>query len=149
MWVKQHWNVKVFNAGKNIEISWPFPPLFILSALQGCQKIGDFHQGTGVLLRLADLSTMWSAGICQIDRSLANWISQQYLLMRLTDFWLLGLCVHQKVGKREKATAVNPESSRGIFALFPPCFAATCFFLRNCHRPGCWLPRAVLQISKQ
>ena len=119
------------------------------SALQGCQKIGDFHQGTGVLLRLADLSTMWSAGICQIDRSLANWISQQYLLMRLTDFWLLGLCVHQKVGKREKATAVNPESSRGIFALFPPCFAATCFFLRNCHRPGCWLPRAVLQISKQ
>ena len=28
------------------------------SALQGCQKIGDFHQGTGVLLRLADLSQL-------------------------------------------------------------------------------------------
>ena len=35
-----------------------FNRTFILSALQGCQKIGDFYQGTGVLLRLADLSTM-------------------------------------------------------------------------------------------
>ena len=35
-----------------------FNRTFILSALQGCQNIGDFYQGTGVLLRLADLSQL-------------------------------------------------------------------------------------------
>ena len=106
-----------------------------LSALQGCQKIGDFHQGTGVLLRLADLSTMWSAGICQIDRSLANWISQQYLLMRLTDFFAIGFMCTSESWEKGKGNCCESWIVAGHFCPFSTLFCRDLFFPQKLPPP--------------